>query len=1540
MNTHTLLTLALASAMLLPSWGSEQQAPTDPYAPPFYNNEDVPLPAWVKEELRDINTQLRAKLSPSDYLEILKGEYHLMGEYKTKAQYNKSANPAKLYGAENLKNIAQLKSKLRQILEHPDDRNLFARAEIIPVSEEGTYYRDSLRNTDEEIDHVGPAGILTRAEGKSGAESMQFTFWDARTCRAEERFAVPHYMSRVGCRLLPDGSPVYALPTFHGEIGNPDWSGNIYATYLWEPLKKRFQSIRQNNGLEVGLFNPDTPGDVFLQCETQLDSHLASDEQGHIVLSGWDIGKQADALKELGIQQNKDKAGKTATYISALLQHNGSISFYRAFDKDGSIPDENATTEDLHLATLTRKQQPYDGARNERIEQLKTRLKQALVPAPQPYQYQGDEFLASDRTTYLFGNEAAGYIPFVIASAHHDEGSDPAGSILGILTPQNTVYLYDWQGNKAHDNGRFIPYEEAVQMMTGDDSDDGPQIQGIPYIRQLTLRESTDGNTLHLYCTMDGCWNQELRQSVVRMRHFNINKSDWRYFVEKEWNAPQSKLPPLWIPEKRLLLRPVSNVCYELIRKGEDDTENKLGNMYLRPGQGYAIVLANGHYAGSPGCESFLGYAEKGRSIGLKALAPWRNRPAEVLATLGGSPDDIAALNATTERWLKKQGFAPADMPQEPTLAEFATATVSLPHLKTSADMVEFEVSLQAARKAITSLEIRADGVFIPQEWDKDLLIPAGQSKTLTVRVPLAHGQNWLEITPIDSMGIAGDTQRFRTIREGDRETTLYVITLGVSDYADDTLDLQYAAKDARDVAAAFEKYGSGQVKTLVLTDAEVSDENVLKKVREFLSSATVDDRVILYLAGHGMLDEQLEYRYAPAAFDTNNITGTGISMDALKKSLQSCAARKHLLLLDTCHSGSLGEEDMEKLAANGLQLPHGVRAIQNRGMKVKAASAALGNAAQKKRYMEDFFTSHDNVRGINIIAGTAGSEFALESDTWQNGVFAASIVETLKNRLKSDLNADGFLNVDEFQTLVVKRVGELTGGTQVPTSVSSEDNVMNIAVGRMPWLDEKDRSDTLWQQCEAWAQAGCTKDDATTVLQLLCDKNMPESLLNTLLDKGASASDAARAIAWRNPKLLRIAFARGATADDANALLRDGGYFDTESMRILLDAGGDVKCAPDLLHSCNNAATLNMLLEAGADPNGLNRYKEPVIIEILSQFGTPISTKLQMLQILLQHGANVNAQNDRGDTVLHSLLYHPDVKDQPLIEALLRAGADINIRNNQGRRPQEPGDRNYEYLCRQAAMIQNGVPPRRNTAAPHANRASLDPLIARMAALKCKQASSALYQKRLLTLLPMIRNGADVDLTLPETKGNTALHYSCAIGSLSITRWLLEHGANANAVTDKGATPLQCVGSDNRAAIIQALKAHGAGSIPTIPGSASAASSYSNGGDRSSLDPLIARMAALKCKQASSALYQERLLTLLPMIRNGADVDLTLPETKGNTALHYSCAIGSLSITRWLLEHGANANAVTDKGATPLQCVGSDNRAAIIQALKAHGAQ
>ena len=110
----------------------------------------------------------------------------------------------------------------------------------------------------------------------------------------------------------------------------------------------------------------------------------------------------------------------------------------------------------------------------------------------------------------------------------------------------------------------------------------------------------------------------------------------------------------------------------------------------------------------------------------------------------------------------------------------------------------------------------------------------------------------------------------------------------------------------------------------------------------------------------------------------------------------------------------------------------------------------------------------------------------------------------------------------------------------------------------------------------------------------------------------------------------------------------------------------------------------------------------------------------------------------------------------------------------------------------------------------PSAARKDLQPMIDRLRALKCKNADSALYQKRLLALLPLIRNGADVDVTLPETKGNTALHFACALGSWSISQWLVEHGANVNAKTHRGATPMDCLGKDNAARIRKLLKDHG----------------------------------------------------------------------------------------------------------------------------------
>ena len=496
---------------------------------------------------------------------------------------------------------------------------------------------------------------------------------------------------------------------------------------------------------------------------------------------------------------------------------------------------------------------------------------------------------------------------------------------------------------------------------------------------------------------------------------------------------------PVWMPEHRWVCLPKKDHCWDIYAISENySTVEKLCSVYFGANDSFAIALKDGIYAGSPGCERLLTYNWENERIGMQALAPWRNRPAEVLEALGGNADDIAALRETTKRWLRKQGFDPENMPMEPSLKDFPAVDVNMPNLFSTTATARFTVTAKATANDIAKVIVRVDGVEVPQSWSSGLAIAAGEQKELPVEVLLASGQNWIEVTPVDSKGISGDTFRFRTIYRSKANSDLYIVALGVSDYDNPDLQLQYAAKDATDISKALEQYGSGEKHVLLLTNKQVKDRNTLEKVRDFLSNTTVNDRVVFYVAGHGMLDDKYNYYYAPAGFDPERINETGIAMDELTACLQNAKARKKLLLLDTCHSGMLGEAGEEKLAMSGVQLPHGVRAIQHRGMKVRKAIGVL-NTKQKKRYIEDLFSRGDVQRGINIIAGSAGAEYALESGAWKNGVFTSTIIQAIQDS-NADTNKDGKLNIEELQNYVTSKVAGQTNGEQKPSSVASEN--------------------------------------------------------------------------------------------------------------------------------------------------------------------------------------------------------------------------------------------------------------------------------------------------------------------------------------------------------------------------------------------------------------------------------------------------------------------------------------------------------------------
>lgn len=538
---------------------------------------------------------------------------------------------------------------------------------------------------------------------------------------------------------------------------------------------------------------------------------------------------------------------------------------------------------------------------------------------------------------------------------------------------------------------------------------------------------------------------------AARVEKFDLSNGDVR--LEQEWSwmpgtgvaLYESLARRLWIPR---------DFGYRIYLLGGQGGVESIADMILGPVGKYAILLPNGTYAGSPGCESLLRLRAGDGSVDGTSIAQWRNRPAEVLKALGGDLELIDVLAKVTERWQKRIGFDPAK--PEPKASDLPKVSVpERPPLWAQGEEAVFTIRWEKSASPLKDIIVRVNGVESAR-FEGDTLPAATEAKgSVDATVKLAGGQNWIEVTAEDVEGRRSDLQRFRTIlKDLPTETKRYIIALGVSDYAKPELNLQFAAKDAKDLLEALagksaagtgllakmfgqsaNAQGSDQI--LLLTNDQVN-RSAVEKIREFVGTSTESDEVILFCAGHGVLDDKLDYYYAGHDFDPERPAETGIKLYDLVGAVSSAKALKRLVLLDTCHAGVVGEKDEMLLAQMDTKLPSGVRAVAQRGMKVQ--QAADFTASDKQRFIEEMFSLPGTIRGVNIIGASAGAQFALESDKWNNGVFTASVIEGLRDK-KADWNQDGRINVSELKNYLGQRVAELTAGAQKPSVVAFEQD-------------------------------------------------------------------------------------------------------------------------------------------------------------------------------------------------------------------------------------------------------------------------------------------------------------------------------------------------------------------------------------------------------------------------------------------------------------------------------------------------------------------
>lgn len=102
-----------------------------------------------------------------------------------------------------------------------------------------------------------------------------------------------------------------------------------------------------------------------------------------------------------------------------------------------------------------------------------------------------------------------------------------------------------------------------------------------------------------------------------------------------------------------------------------------------------------------------------------------------------------------------------------------------------------------------------------------------------------------------------------------------------------------------------------------------------------------------------------------------------------------------------------------------------------------------------------------------------------------------------------------------------------------------------------------------------------------------------------------------------------------------------------------------------------NRAITL-LLLQGGADPNGRTEPESIPLLHFAIRSGATGSGGIEMVELLLQSGANIHAIDNAGNSVLHEAANAGSFQlfSSYMTRYLIGAGADVNVINNDGETP------------------------------------------------------------------------------------------------------------------------------------------------------------------------------------------------------------------------------------------------------------------------------
>lgn len=293
------------------------------------------------------------------------------------------------------------------------------------------------------------------------------------------------------------------------------------------------------------------------------------------------------------------------------------------------------------------------------------------------------------------------------------------------------------------------------------------------------------------------------------------------------------------------------------------------------------------------------------------------------------------------------------------------------------------------------------------------LTLPSTKGTSTTYRhtINLISGTNTITALASNQDKIESDPHTIEVHSDhASKSSICYVLSVGINQYKNPKLALNYARPDAESFNEVMNKNGSLFKNTEVteLFDSKATKENILAKLDELAAKIQQEDVFIFYYAGHGsMVDNRFFFIPSESArlYDLSSLQKEAIEANTLQEKLKNIKALKQLIIMDACQSGA------------------SVELLATRGAVEEKAIAQLSRSA-----------------GIHVMASAGSEQFAAEFAELGHGLFTYLLIKALQGDADG-APKDGKVTIYELKSYLDDQVPEMTqklkGKPQYPYTFS-----------------------------------------------------------------------------------------------------------------------------------------------------------------------------------------------------------------------------------------------------------------------------------------------------------------------------------------------------------------------------------------------------------------------------------------------------------------------------------------------------------------------